>query len=195
VKYVLGKRQGKVAINLSTSRMVEDVAAAADSEGKMPSARCEVIRTPVGEAHVANAMVANGCVIGGEGNGGVIDLRVAPVRDSFVGMALVLALLAETGKTVSELVGEIPRYEMAKTKYACPQGEAGAVLARVREYYERAGGAAKVDVRDGVRVDLPEGWVQLRASNTEPIVRLMAESREAAVTERLIAEARQVAGL
>ena len=89
-KYMFSKRKGKAAANLSTSRMIDDIADAAG---------CEVIRTPVGEANVASAMIENKCVIGGEGNGGVIDLRVGPVRDSLVGIALVLQMMAETGKT------------------------------------------------------------------------------------------------
>ena len=98
-KYIFSKKTGPAAANLSTSRMIDDLAAAAG---------CSVIRTAVGEAHVANAMVANHCIIGGEGNGGIIDLRSGPVRDSFVGIVLVLGLMAETGKTISELVAEIP---------------------------------------------------------------------------------------
>ena len=187
-KYIFSKKKGKAAVNLSTSRMIDDLA---------KQAGCEVIRTPVGEAHVANAMVANDCVTGGEGNGGVIDLRVVPVRDSLVGMVLILQLLAETGKTVSDLVGEIPAYHLVKTKFACPQAEAGAVLAKVAAHYDKQENSqgGTVDTRDGIRVDLAQGWVQLRGSNTEPIVRLMAESRDAAAAAALIEQVRGIAGL
>ncbi len=98
VKYMLSKKKGPVAANLSTSRMVDDIAAAAG---------CKVIRTAVGEAHVANEMIKSKCVAGGEGNGGVIETRIVPVRNSFAGIALVLQLMAETGKTISQLVNEI----------------------------------------------------------------------------------------
>ncbi len=94
-KYIFSKKTGKAATNLSTSRMIDDIAEKVGGQ---------VVRTAVGEAHVAAAMFEHDCIIGGEGNGGVIDLRVGPIRDSLVGIALVLQLMAETGKTVSQLV-------------------------------------------------------------------------------------------
>jgi phosphomannomutase len=187
-KYIYSKKQGTSAANLSTSRMIDDMAGAAG---------CKVIRTPVGEAHVANTMLTENCVIGGEGNGGIIDTRVVPVRDSLVGMVLILQLMAEAGKTVSELVAEIPRYHMVKTKFAIGPDQAPAVLAKVQQHYEQQaeGGSVQIDTRDGIRVDLPEGWVQLRASNTEPIMRLIAETKDEALTEKLLTEVKQVAGI
>jgi phosphomannomutase len=185
-KYIFSKKTGTAAANLSTSRMIDDLAA---------QAGCSVIRTPVGEAHVANAMLKNDCIIGGEGNGGVIDLRVVPVRDSLVGIALILQLLAESGKTVSQLVAEIPRYHMLKTKFPCPQDQASAVLETVKRHYADAGpdGQTQIDTRDGIRIDLPAGWVQLRASNTEPIMRIMAESDNPQISQQLIEQIRQLA--
>ena len=94
-KLIFSRQTGSAAANLSTSRMIDDIAKAAGGR---------VIRTPVGEANVASAMIKNNCIIGGEGNGGVIDLRIGPIRDSLVAMAFALQLLAETGKTVSQLV-------------------------------------------------------------------------------------------
>jgi len=99
-KWILSKKKGIVAANLSTSRMIDDLAAQNGSS---------VIRTAVGEANVVQAMLAHNAVIGGEGNGGVIDTRIVPGRDSLVGMAYVLQLLAATGKSLSQLVAEIPR--------------------------------------------------------------------------------------
>ena len=114
---VFSKQTGAAAANLSTSRMIDDVARRAGGS---------VIRTPVGEANVANAMIEHHCIIGGEGNGGVIDLRVGPIRDSLVGIALVLQLMAETGKSISQLVQEIGGYSMHKDKFAgrCGAGPA-----------------------------------------------------------------------
>ena len=83
-----------------------------------------VIRTPVGEANVVQAMLRENAVIGGEGNGGVIDPRIVPGRDSLVGMAYVLQLMAATGKTISQLVAEMPRYEIVKTKFECRREDA-----------------------------------------------------------------------
>ena len=185
-KYIFTKKTGLVAVNLSTSRMIDDLA---DQSGS------KVIRTPVGEAHVVHAMLQNNCIIGGEGNGGVIDLRVVPVRDSLVGIVLVLQLLAETGMTVSELVAEIPSYYMVKTKFSCPLDKTSAVLDKVKAHFDASASnnQAKIDTTDGIRVDLPDGWVQLRASNTEPIMRIIAESNDPEIAERLIRHVRDLA--
>ncbi len=164
-KYVLGKKSGVVATNLSTSRMIDDIAAAVGAK---------VIRTPVGEANVAAAMLQNNCVIGGEGNGGVIDLRVGPIRDALVAMALVLQLMAETGKSVSTLAAEIPRYFMVKQKFPVDRSRVQALLDNARKLFPNA----RLDTSDGCRFDLDDGWLHLRASNTEPIVRVIAEAKD-----------------
>ena len=180
-KYIFAKGPGTAVANLSTSRMIDRLA---------KDAGCSVIRTPVGEAHVANAIIQNGAVIGGEGNGGVIDPRVVPVRDSLVGIALILELMAETGQPLSELVSQIPRYHMVKTKFPCPAGRSAELLEAVRRHYEGLGdsGDIRVDISDGIRIDLPDGWVHLRASNTEPIMRIIAESNSPQRTDELIAQ-------
>lgn len=164
-KYVFGKNTGKAATNLSTSRMIDDIARPAGGE---------VIRTPVGEANVAAAMLEHGCIIGGEGNGGVIDLRVGPIRDSLVGIAMVLQLMAETGKTVSDLVSEIAGYYMIKEKFAADSEQVRQILELVRRSFAKA----KVDTRDGYRFDFDDGWVHLRTSNTEPIMRVIVEAKD-----------------
>ena len=161
-RYVFSKTKGSAATNLSTSRMIDDVAARYG---------CEVIRTPVGEANVADAMVTNECVIGGEGNGGVIDLRVGPVRDSLVAMALVLQLMAETGKSISELVSEIGRYYVYKAKAVANKDEAATIIERVKAKYPDA----KLNTSDGCRFDFEKGWVHIRTSNTEPVMRVIVE--------------------
>jgi len=182
--YVLRHRKGKVATNLCTSRMIDDVAA---------SAGCQVVRAPTGEANVVEAMVREGCIFGGEGGGGVIEPRVVAVRDSLVGMAYVLQLMAETDRTVSRLVADIPRYVMIKTKLPCPPGAAEAVIDKVRAIFADRPGAVFNDA-DGLRVDLDEGWLSVRASNTEPIMRIIAEAASRQTAESLVAQARQVAG-
>jgi phosphomannomutase len=185
-KYIFSRKKGKAAANLSTSRMIDDLAAAAGSE---------VIRTPVGEAHVAEAMKKNQCIIGGEGNGGVIDLRVGPVRDSLVGIVLILQLLAQTGKTVTGLVAEIPRYSMKKTKFPCDQAKMPAILNRVSDYFQKNfTGSVRIDTRDGIRADLSDGWVHVRASNTEPIMRVIAESPDPGRCDELIRQVREWIG-
>ena len=163
-KHVFSARAGKAAANLSTSRMIDDIASAAGGE---------VIRTPVGEANVAQAMIDNECIIGGEGNGGVIDLRIGPIRDSLVAMAFVLQLMADTDKTIAELVAEIGGYHMVKTKFAADKEQAGRIIDKFRAIYADA----KIDTSDGCRFDFNDGWVHLRTSNTEPIMRAIVETQ------------------
>ena len=158
---------GPVVLNLSTSKVTEDLAG---------QYGCPVIRTPVGEIHVVEAMRAHSAILGGEGNGGVIDPRVGFVRDSFAAMALVLDLLAKTGEPLSSLVDGLPRYAMVKDKYPLAYGSgSGSVVA----LFDRIAGDfpdARGDRRDGLRLDWPDRWVHVRASNTEPIVRVIAEA-------------------
>lgn len=182
VLWVLSHRPGPVAANLSTSRMIDDIAA---RHG------VRVWRTPVGEAHVARCMLANGCVIGGEGNGGVIDPRVGYVRDSFSAISLVLQLLADRGRPLSQIIAELPRYASVKQKLEVPADRiAGAISAVARAFADR-----RLNTADGVRVDFDEGWVHLRASNTEPIVRVIAEAGSEVQAHALADRVRAVAGL
>lgn len=164
-KYVFSKHTGTAAANLSTSRMIDDIAAAAGST---------VIRTPVGEANVAEAMVQHNCIIGGEGNGGVIDLRVGPIRDSLVAMAMVLQLMAETGKTVGQLADELGGYVMHKSKYPADRQQAQAIIDKAKAVFADA----RIDTSDGCRFDLPAGWIHIRTSNTEPIMRIIMETQD-----------------
>ena len=181
--FVLRHRKGSIAANLSTTRMMDDVA---------ERAGVKLIRTPVGEANVVAGMLANGCIFGGEGGGGAIDPRVVAVRDSFVGMALMLNYMAETGKTVGELVDDLPRYTMVKEKFPCPLETAAEILRTVRDAYAGRAGA-KINTEDGVRVDLPAGWTHVRASNTEPIMRITTEAQSPVAARDLTAEVRKIA--
>ncbi len=172
-KYMFSTKTGTAAANLSTSRMLDDIARRAGGR---------VVRTPVGEANVASAMLEHGCLIGGEGNGGVIDLRVGPIRDSLVGMALVLQLLAETGKTVSQSVQEIGGYYMHKDKFAADTGQAARILELATEKFADA----TLNTADGCRFDFPDGWIHLRTSNTEPVMRVIVEARDKTTARRYI---------
>ena len=170
-KYIFSRGAGDAATNLSTSRMLDDIAEKAGGR---------VFRTPVGEAYVAAAMLEHNCIIGGEGNGGVIDLRVNPIRDSLVGIALVLQLMAETGKSISRLAAEIGGYHMIKTKFAADKAQAKKILSAAKKLFANA----RLNISDGYRFDFDDGWLHLRASNTEPVVRVIAE----ATTERAVKE-------
>jgi phosphomannomutase len=181
--FVLSKRPGPVATNLATSRMIDDVAA---------KSGVEVIRAPTGEANVVEAMLANDCIFGGEGNGGVIEPKVVPVRNSLVGIAYILQYLAETGRPLSELAADIPSYTLVKTKFPCPAGVAPEVSRRTREAFADRPGARFNDA-DGLRVDLDDSWLCVRASNTEPIMRIFAEAPDDRRAHALVDEARAIA--
>ena len=172
--YVLGHEPGPVVANLSTTSALEDVARKFDSP---------LFLTKIGEVNVTDKMQQANAVIGGEGNGGVIYPRINFARDSLVGMALVLHLLAESGKTITQLLDQFPRYSVVKEKMLCPSEKIPAVLKMLRQEYEKF----PLDTRDGVKVTLPDGWFLVRGSNTEPIVRVVAESRSESQAREIVA--------
>ncbi len=178
-----------LAANLSTSRMIDDVAA-------MFGAR--VVRTAVGEANVVDGMIREHAVLGGEGNGGVIWPRIVPIRDSLGAMALVLALMTRSGKGLSELAASVPSYAIEKRKLETRPGLAQQAVRAVRALYAPRG--ATLDEQDGLRADFdapgPAGgraWLHVRASNTEPIVRFIAEAPTAAAANAILDEAQRAA--
>jgi phosphomannomutase len=178
-------RKGSVmAVNLSTSRMLEDVAAEHGAR---------VLRTAVGEANVVEAIKTEKCVLGGEGNGGVIWPKVTYIRDSLCAMGLVLALMARTGKSLSELVGSTPTYAIEKRKVDLAKKEdAQPAVEKLKAAYA----SEKVDLQDGVRIDFEgrRAWLHVRASNTEPIMRLIAEAPEVGAARGILDEAARVIG-
>ncbi len=189
VARVLAGRAGVVATNLSTSRMLEDIAAGVEACG---GGGCRVVRSAVGEANVVEAMLAHDCVLGGEGNGGVIDPRVIYVRDSLVAMALVLDLLASSDRCLSEHVSAIPSYAMLKEKVACDQDQISAALVAVKDAFSDQ----SLDDSDGVRVDWVDErmWVHVRGSNTEPIMRLIVEAPTEEAARALMVRVREAIG-
>jgi phosphomannomutase len=176
-RVVLRHRKGPVVTNLSTSRVVDDVATAA---------RSRVIRAPVGEVNVALRMRAEGAAVGGEGNGGVILPEMHLGRDAPVGAALLLQLLLEEDRPLSEVVADHPRYVIVKDKLDRPN----ASLASVYEALRSAFPDAEVDTQDGLRLAWPDRWVHVRPSGTEPIVRVIAEAPSDAAARELIARSR-----
>ncbi len=155
--------RGPIVINGATSSMSERLAV---SNG------VHAFRSSVGEANVVNRMLEVGASYGGEGNGGPIDPRVGLVRDSFVGMAQVLGLMAATGKSLAELADRLPRLAIHKTKATVDADKLPQVLAAVAA----ANSDAEADHSDGLRLAWPDRWLLVRGSNTEPIVRLIAEA-------------------
>ncbi|HEX5102253.1 MAG TPA: phosphoglucosamine mutase, partial [Pirellulaceae bacterium] len=174
LNHELRERLGPIVTNCATSRMAEDLAA----KYGVP-----FYRSAVGEANVVDKMLDVGAVFGGEGNGGPIDPRVGLVRDSFVGMALVLAAMASRGKRVSELADELPRYEIVKRTASLPANKLPAAL----DAAQRRFADAKPNRLDGLRLDWADRWLIVRGSNTEPIVRIIAEAPTAAAAEELVA--------
>jgi phosphomannomutase len=169
---------GVVVCNLSTSLVVEDAARECGAN---------VVRTPVGEVHVARAILRLAAVIGGEGNGGVMYPALHAGRDAPVAAALLLTLLARDGRRVSELVAAAPRYAIVKAKVA-----RGPALEPVYAALRRRFADAQVDTQDGLRLAWRDRWLHVRPSNTEPIIRLIAEAPSGAEAQGLVDEGRRL---
>ena len=177
--HALRTRTGPVVINCATSRMNQDLAAAAG---------CPCIVSAVGEANVTGEMIRHDAVYGGEGNGGPIDPRVGFVRDSLVAMAQTLDALAATGQSLSAIVDGIPRYAIHKSKAGLTADRVPAALDRlIAEFPD-----ASSNTRDGLRLDWEKAWLLIRASNTEPIVRIIAETQSDAESRALCERARAI---
>jgi phosphomannomutase len=174
---VLKHRKGKAVTNLSTSRVVEDAVNAAGGE---------LVRAPVGEINVAVKMRDLKAVIGGEGNGGVILPEMHLGRDAPVGIALVLQLMAESGKSVSTLASELPKYAIVKDKLDRPAASLDSVYAALRSAFADA----TVDTQDGLRLSWKDSWLHVRPSGTEPIVRVIAEAPTEKEAKALVQKAR-----
>lgn len=178
--YVLSRTPGATVSNLSSSRALRDVTRAHG---------CNYSAAAVGEVNVTTKMKETGAVIGGEGNGGVIYPESHYGRDALVGVALFLSLLAKKGKKVSELKKEYPAYQIAKNKIQLtPDIDVDAILKAIKEKYA---GEEITDI-DGVKIDFADGWVHLRKSNTEPIIRIYSEARTMAEANALADSIRAV---
>ena len=177
-KVVLRHRKGAIVTNLSTSRIIDDIAREAGSR---------VIRAPVGEINVATRMRSEKAPIGGEGNGGVILSELHLGRDAPVGAALILQLLLEEDKPLSKIIAGYPRYVIVKDKLDRPEAPLTAVYEALRKAFPEA----EVDTQDGLRLTWPDRWVHIRPSGTEPIVRVIAEAPTAAAAQKLVRDCRQ----
>jgi phosphomannomutase len=175
-RHVLKKRRGPLVCNLSTSRTIDDIAAARG---------VRVYRTKIGEINVVEKLlsVKPRAVIGGEGNGGVIYPDVHPCRDSFTAMGLILEALAASRGPISALARTLPRYVMVKEKIEGSAERANRLVGALRKKYAALG---KVDLRDGLKVDFPDHWIHVRPSNTEPVIRILAEAKTAAAARRAL---------
>lgn len=183
VDAVLARHPGPVVVNLTTSMVIDDVAAAHGAT---------VSRTPVGEANVVEGMLASKAVIGGEGgNGGVIFPAVQYCRDSYAGMALWLDRLASGSDSVSNITAALPRYYRRSATVTLEHGWLGTLMQRLAAQWPEA----QLDRRDGLKLILGDGWVHARSSNTEPILRLSVEAKTEARAEELFTAAKELLSL
>lgn len=175
-EHLLSQKGGKVVVNIQTTKSVADIAEKYDSE---------CIYTPVGEINVTSRMLKESAVIGGEGgSGGIIFPDVHPCRDSFTGMALILELLSEREQSLRTILDELPLYASSGAKVSISSENALKMIrALIRKYKDE-----KVSTIDGLRIDWADAWVLIRSSNTEPIVRVYAEAKDAQKADELAAK-------
>ena len=181
IENVLSKNPGRsIVLNLSTSQRGADIAKKYGSE---------CFRTKIGEGFVVEGMLAHNAIISGEGNGGVIYPAINTARDSFVGLSLILELMAERNKTISVLMDELPKYIIKKDKWSIVGVNLTEIYGKLKIIFSDA----KYDEQDGIRFDFSDGsWIHLRPSNTEPIIRLFGEAKEQERIDKLFEEAKSV---
>ncbi len=185
--YILSKTNGNTVSNLSSSRALRDVTAKYGSKHQASA---------VGEVNVVNLMKENNAIIGGEGNGGIIYPELHYGRDSLVGVALFLSLLAERSIACTELKSGYPAYYMSKNKVQLtPEIDVDKVLSQIEEKYK----SEEVSTVDGVKIDFDDKWVHMRKSNTEPIIRIYTEAKSQdeadEIAERFLKELASLASI
>jgi len=172
-QHILKKKGGVTVTNLSTSMAIDYVAKQLNTK---------VIRTKIGEAHVVSAMKKHQCYVGGEGNGGVIIPEIQYARDSGVGIGIILDLLASTGKAISYLASQIPKYYLEKKKINYPSNKIRSMI----EYLQNKYPEAKIDTTDGIKMIWNDSWLHIRKSGTEDILRIFAEATTLEKAEHLV---------
>lgn len=171
----LQKKKGVVVTNISTSGAVDIIAARHGGS---------VVRTPVGQAYISEGLVEYDGVLGGEGSGGISVPEIHRTHDSAAAIGLILEHLAETGERISEIVGQLPRLTTLKHNLAVEPHRLYSILQEFRAVVERDG--VEVDATDGLKVKLPAGWVHVRASNTESMIRIIVEAEEQTAARELL---------
>ncbi|MBI1806319.1 MAG: phosphoglucosamine mutase [Ignavibacteria bacterium] len=163
-----------VVVNLSTTKAVDDVAR---------SYGVKVLRTPVGEINVSQKMKECGALVGGEGSGGVILPSIHYGRDAIVGIGLIMQQLTEFGGTLSQLKASLPQYFIIKSKVGITQTNPDDLMERLKQRY---GSNGKINIDDGLKIEFSNSWIHLRKSNTEPIIRIIAEAPSVRGAEDLV---------
>jgi len=176
IRNFLEKKKGPVVVNLSTTSLVDEVAR---------DFRVDVYRTKIGEINVVEEMKKVCSVIGGEGNGGVICPDVHYGRDSFVGMALILEYAARRHETLSGITKELPQYYMLKKKIMIRDRQTHTMIERLKKEY---GEKENVDLADGIKIIRQDGWIHIRPSGTEPVLRIYAEGKTKEIAEKYLSE-------
>ena len=171
-----------IVVNLSSSRINEDIA---------NKFECDIYYEPTGEINVTEKMEQVGALIGGEGNGGVISLSINKCRDASVGIAYILEALALEDRPIDILADELPKYSLLKEKYQKIDINIEDIEKKLRNIYM----GARIDNRDGIRIDFDKKWVLIRKSNTEPILRIFAEAQIESEAKTLIDTVAPICGV
>jgi phosphomannomutase len=180
--YLSNYKKTDVVINLSSSRIVEDIAA---------EFGCKTHRVPTGEIHVTEQMEKIRSLIGGEGNGGIIAIELNKCRDALVGIGFILEMLSKTNETLSQIVSKLPKYFLIKEKFNVTSIDFTALENDIKNKYSNE----KIDTRDGIRIDFSDSWILIRKSNTEPIIRIFAEAKTEQKAKDLVENAKNICGV
>ncbi len=162
--YYLRKSPGTVITNHCTSRMIEDAADCYD---------CHLVKTKVGQSYSVQAMIDEEAIMAGEGSGGVAIREFQPAFDGFLAMGMILEMMAANKKKISELAEQLPKYHIVKEKIYCPPVKAHSVVSEVKKIFSHQ----EVEMLDGIKVEKEDGWIHIRASATEPMIRIISESK------------------
>jgi phosphomannomutase len=173
IRHYLHKNPSPVVVSSSASKIVEEIA---------EEAGCPIHRVRVGEINVIEKMQQVGSHIGGEGNGGVILLPVNPCRDSFVAMALILESMAQENLSLREIRAQLPTYHMVKAYVPRRPRNISRTLRLLRHFYS----GLPMDLTDGLKISWPDKWLHVRGSNTEPIIRIVAEAKTREEAQALV---------
>jgi phosphomannomutase len=179
--HVLSKRGGAVVTNCCSTKTLDDIA-------QQKGAR--VIKTPVGPAFVCSTMLDERALLAGDGSGSVAVAEFSPAMDAFLTMGLILEAMATRGRTLADLISELPRYHIVKDKIYCPAAKAYQAVNTIIHHFHSQ--RMRLDQTDGVRVDWPDAWVHVRASATEPLVRVIAEATTRAKALEIAADVGKV---
>jgi phosphomannomutase len=175
----LRKKVGAIVTNVSTSSAIDIIAARHGGS---------VVRTPVGQAYISEGLLEHNGVLGGEGSGGITVPEVHLTHDSAAAIGLILEHMAQTGERIADLVAGLPRLAILKHNIDVQPHRLYSVLQEFRELVEVEG--LEIDATDGIKVTLPDGWVHVRVSNTESMIRIIVEARDDAAARELLDWAR-----